>query len=118
MLSEPRNIFATVSKLAGLSDTYISHLPLPLDVLQVRDSSLAAALPLSSITIPGSVKYISDYAFQNCTGLGHVTFAKTTGWYIRGGYATQMELGLLRIPAEAAKILREEYCTQPIYRID
>ena len=39
-------------------------------------SSAFSGKAITSVTIPASVKYIDDYAFQNCTALQSVTFAE------------------------------------------
>ncbi len=73
--------------IAGYSNYYMKYIDLPASLESIGDGALSYN-SFTSLTIPGSVKTIGNYAFSNCQQLKTVTFSEgvqSLGDYVFSG---------------------------------
>lgn len=76
----------------GSSQSPVTSLTIPASVKQVQNNAFAGTRYLTEVTFLGDVESIGDYAFQSCLELNKVTFMGDVGSVGQGAFATCLGL--------------------------
>ncbi len=99
MTLEINNNILTDCKLEG-----DSHITLPEGITEISALAFSGCATLESIDIPGSVEYIGEYAFENCSSLKQITLPDKITKISAGMFTGCSSLEAVKLPVSLKKI--------------